>query len=131
MGGRLKSLHIRNRYLLFTLVMTYFVHYLVKQTYGDYGPVRDYMGDLLCMPIVLTTALLVLQFAGRYGSRRLSTGQVAGATLLFSLFFEWYAPARLGYGTADALDVLFYMLGAALFCLWINPEKDQSERSMA
>ncbi|SDL36189.1 hypothetical protein SAMN05421823_105298 [Catalinimonas alkaloidigena] len=81
----------------------------------------NYLDDLLCLPVVLSLALVALrEGVVRQPTYTLSTRQVVFATAYFALAFEVVIPHfHAGY-TADLLDVVMYALGAWGFLRWLN-----------
>lgn len=79
-----------------------------------------YLDDALCMPLVLTIALAAERgYFGNY-SLVLPLKYSVWAVLLFGIYFELLLPLISPVYTSDALDVLFYSIGAIVFQLTIN-----------
>lgn len=66
--------------------------------------------------------LIIMQNITRSRSYRLSIFQISGATLLISLYFEWFFPRFLQLGVADYWDVFYYVFGAFIYSLFLNPQ---------
>lgn len=83
--------------------------------------VSSWLADALCLPVVLTLALVGQRGWHRRPALVLPDGWLVAAWLYVSLWFEllapWLRPARY---TADWLDVLAYALGAWAFRRWLN-----------
>ncbi|WP_424494617.1 hypothetical protein [Salinimicrobium sp. GXAS 041] len=76
-----------------------------------------YGKDFICMPMVLTICLVVMQFLKKDPNIRLSIITVFSLTTFYSLYFETILPEFHSRYTADFLDVLMYFSGALLFYL--------------
>ena len=80
-----------------------------------------YLDDLLCLPIVLTLTLLLMQrYVMRDGGYWLPDSYLALAVLMFSVFFEGLLPLLSPAYVRDPVDVLAYTAGALLFRQGIN-----------
>jgi hypothetical protein len=74
-----------------------------------------YGKDFICLPIVLTICLLVMQFLKKDSSIRLNLFTVLSLAAFYAVYFELYLPKVMLRYTADLIDVLMYFLGALLF----------------
>jgi hypothetical protein len=80
-----------------------------------------YLDDLLCLPMVLTLTLLLMQrLVLRDFTYRLPDPYLALAVGMFAVFFECLLPLLSPRYVRDPWDVLAYAVGALLFRLWIN-----------
>ena len=88
-------------------------------TFGLYLPrwTRHYLKDFLCMPIVFTVCLIVLQWLKEDMAFKLKILPVIVLTALYSLYFELVLPNFIQRYTGDPLDVLMYFGGAISFYL--------------
>lgn len=80
---------------------------------------RNYLDDLLCMPLVLIFSKNILNLLPvPTPIRRLPFYFVVTAFVIFSVYFEVLIP-QIHHGfTSDWIDVLIYATGCILFCLW-------------
>ncbi len=83
-----------------------------------------YGKDFICMPMVLTICLMVMQFLKKDQHLRLSIFTVFSLTIFYSIYFEIILPEFQSRYTADFIDVLMYFSGALLF--YLAQEKRQS-----
>jgi len=83
------------------------------------APLTSYLGDALCLPILLSLAL-ALHRALICRTGTLPGTWVLGAWLAVSVWFEGLLPRWSAQATADPLDVLAYGLGALAFHRWFN-----------
>jgi hypothetical protein len=92
---------------------------LLEKALGIFVPVvHSYLDDLLCFPIVLTLGLAMYRyFKPNY---ELTAWHIWPTVIIFSVYFEWYLPRTSAVYTADALDVLMYMIGLMVFSYFIN-----------
>lgn len=79
----------------------------------------SYLGDLLCMPLMLSPALAAhRRLINRYGT--LPIIWLIGAWGYVSVWFEVLLPRWSPRAVADPLDVLAYALGTVAFHYWLN-----------
>lgn len=104
-------------FLICVLLAT--VNQTIEKGFGVFIPIiHSYLDDLLCFPIVLTLGLAMYRyFKPDYKLSRLHIWPVV---LIYSIYFEWYLPQNSTAYTADALDILMYVLGALIFQRFIN-----------
>lgn len=105
------------RYPLFSLLLAlYAVHLVLK--FGQV-PVpmffSHYFADLLCMPLLLSSAGLCMRWVRADGGLYLSSAMILVATLYVSLVFECVLPLFFQRYTADFWDVVMYGVGGGLF----------------
>lgn len=99
--------------LLFVLNQFYVRNYVAPAF------LRNYFDDLLCMPLVLSWAKLILNLLPlKNVPRRIPLYFILTALLLFSVYFELLLPHFHKGFTADLLDVAAYAAGCILFSLW-------------
>lgn len=77
-------------------------------------------GDALCLPLLLSLALLVHRLAGRMPAWRLPATHGLAAVALFAVLFEVLLPAVNARATADPADVAAYLGGWIYFQAVIN-----------
>ena len=83
--------------------------------------VQHYLADLLCLPILLTVAVLIQRYIVlRNREYLLSHWQVIFAWAYFSVLFEAVFPLFLERYTADIADVAAYGVGAAIYWFFSN-----------
>ena len=104
--------------LLSLLLASYFVHLALK---FSQVPVpmffSHYFADLLCMPLLLSVAVLVMRWVKADAGLHLSRAMILVATLYVSLVFECVLPLFFQRYTADFWDVVMYGVGGGLF--WV------------
>lgn len=79
------------------------------------GFIRDYLADFLCMPIVLSICLFVVQLVKKDKSIRLNISTISSVFLMYSIYFEMILPPIHWRYTADYRDVLLYLAGSIIF----------------
>jgi hypothetical protein len=104
--------------------LLFVAHQVARFVLDVYIPlVSDYADPLLAIPIILTLLLWERVHLFRWkGYTRLSSLEVIGATLLVICIAELVFPYFSNEFTADPLDVVFFLAGAALFYFTINPK---------
>ena len=112
------------------LLALYVVHLVLK-----FGRVpvplffSHYFADLLCMPLLLSSAVLFMRWLRTEEGLYLSGGKILVATLYVSLVFESVLPLFFQRYTADVWDVVMYGVGGGLFFVFqqrffpMNPSK--------
>lgn len=90
---------------------------------------NSYATDLLCMPIILTIILFLVQKVKRNDSIALPIAGIIFVTTYWAVYFEYYLPYRSEMYTADAVDVAMYILGMLSFILWQRKQGLTSFRS--
>lgn len=79
----------------------------------------SYLGDVLCLPLLLSAALAAHRALIVPGGTLPGTWVLA-AWLAVSVWFEGLLPLWSAQATADPLDVLAYALGGLAFQWWLN-----------
>ncbi len=74
-----------------------------------------YLGDLLCMPFVLSLCLVAVRIIKNDDSLYIPLGPIIALTAFYALYFEWLLPQYNARYTGDIIDVVMYILGSALF----------------
>ncbi|WOD43902.1 hypothetical protein [Hwangdonia lutea] len=77
-----------------------------------------YLGDLLCMPFVLSLCLVVVRLINNNDSLYIPLGPIIVLTAFYALYFEWLLPKYNARYTADIIDVVMYVTGSGLFYLF-------------
>lgn len=81
---------------------------------------HNYFTDLLFVPLLGLSGLLVVQLIKQDTSLRISAWQIVVLVISVSLYFEWYLPNysknKLWY-TMDVFDCLMYLIGGGIFLL--------------
>jgi len=89
--------------------------------------INNYLNNLLCMPVVLTLCLVVLQFIKKNYSLTIPIFVIASITLYYIIYFEWFLPKINERYTADPIDAFLYIIGAIAFYvmqkIWVRTSK--------
>lgn len=111
---------LKNKIFIFSALL-FGMNQLLEKKFGIFIPLlHAYLDDLLCMPIVLTLTLLVLQFLLKDFQFRLNKFQIFIAFVYFSIMFEIILPSFSAKYTPDILDIAAYGAGAFIFFNYIN-----------
>ncbi len=102
---------------LFVIFLTLFIAGEIFSYLNIYQPrwIKNYLNDLLCMPIVLGICLKVLHFIKKDRSIRISLFSALSLAAFYSLYFEVILPRFMERYTADIFDTVLYFTGALLF----------------
>jgi len=74
-----------------------------------------YLNDLLCMPVVLHSACILMGYIYGLPDYRLGFRQILAATIYLGLVFEWVLPSFSSAYTGDWLDVGMYCCGSGVY----------------
>jgi len=89
--------------------------------------INNYYNNLLCLPLVLTVCLIVLQFIKKNNRLTIPIFAIASITLYYILYFEWYLPKVNERYTSDPIDGVLYVIGAIGFYVmqkkWVEEKK--------
>lgn len=111
------------RYPLLSLLLALYVVHLVLKFGRVPVPMffSHYFADLLCMPLLLSVAGLVMRWVRADAGLCLSGAMILVASLYVSLVFECVLPLFFQRYTADVWDVVMYGVGGGLF--WVFQER--------
>ncbi len=111
---------LKNTIFVFSTLL-FVVNQLMEKQFGIFIPfIHAYLDDLLCMPVVLTMTLYILQMLLKEERYRFSKSQVIIAIIYFSVMFELVLPAFSNKYTSDVMDIAAYSIGALVFYKYIN-----------
>ncbi len=79
------------------------------------GWIRNYLNDLLCIPLLLFVITGVLRLLFNRPHFQVDKWQILFAFLMVSIAFEWWAPQHYAVHTGDVWDVLAYGVGGIVF----------------
>ena len=86
------------------------------------GMLQNYLADFLCLPIILTLAVLLQRYVVlRNPFYILNKAQVLFTVIYFSVLFELVFPYFFARYTADFWDVLAYAAGGWVYWYFIHP----------
>ncbi|MFM9951771.1 MAG: hypothetical protein ACKV1O_27825 [Saprospiraceae bacterium] len=108
---------------MFLICAGLFIGHQILQKIGHISlPLLDnHLDCLLCMPMLLTAWLLERRYlVFKNPAHRLSFVEIAGATLILVLLFEWGFPLLSPRFTSDWRDVPAYAAGSILFWKFLN-----------
>lgn len=92
---------------------------------------NSYAADLLCMPIILSIILFIVQKVKRNDSLALPITGIIIVTSYWAFYFEYYLPSTSEMYTADVVDVAMYVLGMLSFIFWQRKQGLTSLRSLS
>lgn len=107
---------MRRYSFVWLLLALYVVHLVLKFGRVPVPPFfSHYFADLLCMPLLLSVAVLFMRWVRADADVYLSGVMILIATLYVSLVFECVLPLFFQRYTADVWDVVMYGVGGGLF----------------
>lgn len=86
----------------------------------------SYMNDLLCMPVVLSICLFIIQKIKKQKDLKISFFSAFSLAVLYSVYFEIYLPEVTTRYTSDIVDVFLYFTGALIF--WLVQRSEISQK---
>jgi len=84
---------------------------------------RNYLDDLLCVPIVYWLTRLVLRITHRQPQLELEFGMLVLGFLIIVVLFEWLLPVFFNIGVQDIFDVFCYGSGVIVYQLSIEKQQ--------
>ncbi|MBK0403646.1 hypothetical protein I5M27_11665 [Adhaeribacter sp. BT258] len=91
---------------------------------------NNYLNDLLCLPLVLGTAVFLQRnLVLRQPDYALTGWQIGWVVIYFSVMFEAVIPLLVSRYTADFFDVICYAAGGWLFWVFGNAKGSELVRS--
>ena len=121
---RLRLAVFRNPFLQICSFL-YVSHTVLRQFFPvENWFLKSYLNDLLCMPLVLGTAVFLQRnIVLRQPDYALTKWQIGLATAYLALMFEGVIPFFVNRYTGDFWDVICYGFGAWLFWLFGNAKE--------
>lgn len=113
---------MRNDPWIYIILCLSFIGYkLVEPSYPSIPFFHTYFEDILAIPIILKSALIIINnLSRRYIHYKIKGIDVLIILVFFSIYFEWYLPRVDQRFTADVFDILCYSIGAVFFALKMN-----------
>lgn len=101
------------------IILLFLIDKLVQAVTNAPWFIRNYLDDLLLIPLVMGASLFVQQkwIAPTFTYKG---NAILGTLLFFTITFEWVAPKFLKAYTQDYYDILAYASGALFFYLFQN-----------
>lgn len=108
--------------LLQVCSFVYVLHSVWQQVLpGEHWLLKNYLNDLLCVPLILGTAIFLQRnVLLRQPVYALSGWQIGWVVFYLSVMFEGVIPLFVSRYTADFFDVICYGFGGWLFWFWGN-----------
>lgn len=108
--------------IVFLSSLNLFLTNQLLEYWGYYLPyIHAYLDDILCMPVVLSFALVFQRkIVLRQADYTFTIWHIVVAVIYCALVFEWWLPKRSDIYVSDPLDILCYSIGAFIFYYWIN-----------
>lgn len=101
-------------YILLTLI--FLAYKIIETIYPAIPFLHTYLEDLVAIPLILKTALIIVQAAaGRKRIIEISLSEILIITGLFSVYYELLLPALNDQFYSDPWDVICYYIGALFF----------------
>lgn len=102
--------------IVWLIFATATVVYVLQQLNVYLPPlINNYLNNLLCMPVVLTLCLVVLQIIKNNIRLTIPIFVIASITVYYIIYFEWFLPKINTRYTADPIDAVLYIAGAIAF----------------
>lgn len=103
-------------FILLLISVFYLIHLFLKFSQNAVPQwFSNYFADVLCLPILLSFALLVLRYLKKNQFLWLNSQQIIFAFFYTSILFECILPKYNTRYTSDLFDVVAYGIGAVCF----------------
>jgi hypothetical protein len=103
--------------------LMYSAHRFILWQWAELEPwwMRNYLADVLCLPVVLSMAVLLQRLLFyRNSDYRLNKMQVIFTVVYVTVIFEGILPHFMPRYTADYFDVAAYSTGGWIYWKWMN-----------
>jgi len=115
MGGRVKNRTSLYPLLFAVFALVFAANYILQQFEISSNFSRNYLDDLLAMPVILYLAQVLMRWIYRTPELVLDNLMLLYGFLMASLSFEWILPKYYMHLTADFWDVICYAIGTLAF----------------
>lgn len=113
---------LKNKYYLFALCIYIILAYAKMNGIHFHKLTDSYLADLLCIPLLLYTSLLVHRYIRRDNTINYNKYMIAFVVIYVSIVFEYFLPKYSTKYTADILDVIMYSIGG-IFYAYVIPKE--------
>jgi hypothetical protein len=127
MGGRVKNRACLNLLLFAVFALVFVANYILQHFEISSNFSRNYLDDLLAMPVILYLAQLLMRWIYRRPELVLDNLMLLDGFLMVSLSFEWILPKYYMHLTADFWDVICYAIGTLAFFI-LNRTKHKESK---
>jgi hypothetical protein len=127
MGGRVKNRACLNPILFAVFALVFVANYILQHFEISSNFSRNYLDDLLAMPVILYLAQLLMRWIYRRPELVLDNLMLLDGFLMVSLSFEWILPKYYMHLTADFWDVICYAIGTLAFFI-LNRTKHKESK---
>lgn len=115
MGGRVKNRAYLHPSLFAVFSLVFVANYILQHFEISSNFSRNYLDDLLAMPVILYLAQVLMRWIYRRPELVLDNLMLLYGFLMASLSFEWILPKYYMHLTADFWDVICYAIGTLAF----------------
>jgi hypothetical protein len=115
MGGSIKYFRLRMRLVIGVLSLVFLINYWLQAQGISSAFTRNYLDDLLAMPIILYLTQSLMRLLYKNHDFKLDISMLILGFLMVSIGFEWVLPKYFEHLTSDFWDVLCYALGTVIF----------------
>jgi hypothetical protein len=115
MGSSVKHTWFKTHLVVAVFFLIFLVNYLLQHLGISSSFSRNYLDDLLAMPIIFYLAQVLMRWVTRNKSLKLDLTMLILGFFWVSISFEWILPKYFEHLTADWLDVLCYAIGTVFF----------------
>ena len=124
MGCRVKNRSCLNPLLFAAFALIFVTNYILQHFEISSNFSRNYLDDLLALPIILYMAQVLMRWIYRRPQLNLDNLMLLYGFLMVSMAFEWLLPKYFNHLTADYWDILCYAFGTLMF-YFMNRTKNQ------
>jgi hypothetical protein len=123
LGIRLKTLfstHMHRNIWFFVFFFLFIINYFAQHLGYSNAFTRNYLDDILAMPIILFIARFCLRIIYQNPKLLLDNTLIILGFLFISVAFEWILPIYISKLTADIWDVFCYLIGTIGFWFFFS-----------
>lgn len=115
MGVSVKLTRLKSRAWLFIFSGLFIANYILQHLGISTAFTRNYLDDLLAMPIILGLARETIRILHKKPHWELEFSMIASAFVVVSVLFEVILPRFFEHHTGDLVDVFCYAAGVVVY----------------
>lgn len=117
MGSGIAFQKINIHFIIGVLFFIFLCNYLLQNLGYSNTFTRNYLDDLLAMPIILYIAQVMMRIVYKNKGMKLDVTMHLYGFALVSIAFEWILPKYFDHLTSDYWDIACYAIGTLAFYL--------------
>ncbi len=114
----MKNVRLNVHIVVGVLFLVFLTNYFLQHQEISTSFSRNYLDDLLAMPIIFYLVQMIMRWLYRDNKFILDSTMLLMGFVWVSITFEWLLPKYFEHLTADVWDVFCYALGTVFFYLF-------------